>query len=517
MSGFRRQNQHTHGLLLWTLELDGQVVDREYILAKLNSRKITHVAGLSRENAPLDVHVSDWLNSDWGGVERNYINLLGFLTIFCAHRWPNRKLQNYEHYVNISSETLRSYLPIRVIPVVVNILRAAEVIEVNPTYLSAVAAKKSKREPFPKSFRVFRPKGGDYRVNTKSLPEFDTIRIEKLNKYLIKKGGEPITGDSSTTEVIKNNLQKVRLLDEAFEFARKFDYPSDNSRNRNIGLLEGAASYALMSLSPKERDYSGVFVNYHEHTGRMTHCLSSFPRIFRKFLRVKGYPIWNVDASAMHPCLAIKLYEYAKADPTRIEYERSQYKKRFSHNSDFYMTIGQLGEVEKKPDQSDEEFRQMLKDEVMLFLNGSVKNQYSTHLAKAYKKRFPILFAAMIDLKMNLVWKRGTPEFQELEKKLRKENTKKRPEPLALKDVYYKQVSQLLQRWEGDVILKQVCARLASEGVVIKGKHYQPWFIPFHDAIWCQQSFVKPIKKIMKEECMKLIGTSVPFKASAWV
>ena len=82
MSGFRRQNQHTHGLLLWTLELDGQVVDREYILAKLNRRKITHVAGLSRENAPLDVHVSDWLNSDWGGVERNYINFLGFLTIF---------------------------------------------------------------------------------------------------------------------------------------------------------------------------------------------------------------------------------------------------------------------------------------------------------------------------------------------------------------------------------------------------------------------------------------------------
>ena len=79
----------------------------------------------------------------------------------------------------------------------------------------------------------------------------------------------------------------------------------------------------------------------------MTPSSSSFPRIFRKFLRVKGYPIWNVDASAMHPCLAIKLYEYSKVDATRIEYERSQYKKCFSHNSDFYMTIGQLGEVEK--------------------------------------------------------------------------------------------------------------------------------------------------------------------------
>ena len=119
-------------------------------------------------------------------------------------------------------------------------------------------------------------------------------------------------------------------------------------------------------------------------------------------------------------------------------------------------------------------------------------------------------------LKQNLIWKRGSLEFKELQKKLAKENTKKRETPLVIKDVYYKQVSQLLQRWEGDVILKQICARLVTEGVVIKDKTYQPWFIPFHDAIWTKQSFVKPIKKIMKEECLKLIGTSVPFKASRW-
>jgi hypothetical protein len=514
MSGFRRINTNTQGILLWTLTLDGQVVDRDYILSKLKSRGITHVSSSVKQNAPKDIDAFEWLNRSCGLLDKNYIYLLYYLTIFCAHRWPDRKKKDYEQFVNIHSATWTDLLPNRLLPIIRNILTAAEVLEYNDNFLSASAAKKAKKKPFSKSVRVF--PAFENKVNTKSLPDIDTARVIENSDWLKQQESNAITGHLNTTEVIKINLGKIRLVDEALDFAQKAEYSSNNSRNKNISLIESVASYALMSLTPKERDHTKVFANYHEHTGRMTHCLSSFPRVFRKFLRVKNYPIWNVDASAMHPCLAIKLYDYAKAAPSRIAYEKAQYKKRFSHNSDFYLTIGQLGEIERKPDQTDDEFRDMLKKEVMLFLNGNVKAQNSTHLAKAYKKRFPILFSTMIHLKQNLIWKRGSLEFKELQKKLAKENTKKRETPLVIKDVYYKQVSQLLQRWEGDVILKQICARLVTEGVVIKDKTYQPWFIPFHDAIWTKQSFVKPIKKIMKEECLKLIGTSVPFKSSKW-
>ena len=42
----------TQGILLWILALDGQLVDRDYILSKLKRRRISHVDSKTKQSAP---------------------------------------------------------------------------------------------------------------------------------------------------------------------------------------------------------------------------------------------------------------------------------------------------------------------------------------------------------------------------------------------------------------------------------------------------------------------------------
>ncbi len=106
MSGFKRNSTHNDGILLWTLVLDDEVVDKLYLFKELKSRGIKTVKGPDKHSGAEDINVEEWLDRKWGGVERNYCWLLFFITIFCSMRWPDLEGNDYEHYKNITGKIL---------------------------------------------------------------------------------------------------------------------------------------------------------------------------------------------------------------------------------------------------------------------------------------------------------------------------------------------------------------------------------------------------------------------------
>ena len=99
MAGTKRKNTHTGGILLFTLVLDKEVIDKDYILKQLQSREIIEVDGVrKRDGSTVKINVHDWLTKKRKRQERNYCWLLFYITIFCARRWPDIDGADYEQY-----------------------------------------------------------------------------------------------------------------------------------------------------------------------------------------------------------------------------------------------------------------------------------------------------------------------------------------------------------------------------------------------------------------------------------
>ena len=524
MSGFKRINTNTKGVLLWTLKLDDEVIDKEYLLLKLKSREITEVESVKKSDGSCErIVVADWLNKEYGGTHRNYCWLLFYLTIFCAFRWPDREAEDFEEFVNIPKDTWDDLIPNskgqRII--ISNILEASEVIEVNHKYLSAAAAANSGAVPFSKSYRIFN--GSNRKITSASIPEIDTTKVFNNERWLNNNTNTAINGDGDTTEAIKSHYKMLRISDEAIDIAERFDYSyADNPTRAKAIVLSNVSkihSFAALTKKPSQREYWNYSFKYHAHVGRCYHNLTQFKKAFRYMLTVKGAPLWQVDAGAAHPFLLIKLYDRAEAHATNLERERKKYSTRFSHNSDFYSTVGEFGKIARESaKQTDEDYRLMVKGMFWEFIFGKPNRPDECEFTQAYQRLFPILLRTINTMKTSWVVGKKSIEFKKIEEKWKRRNAKlkreERPE-IPLTDMQYVQLSYLMQQLEGDIMIKGVCRHLVHEGLVVDGKLRKPWFIPLHDAIWCQRYAAKPLTKLMKEYWHKETGAIPAFKRTS--
>jgi len=473
-----------------------------------------------------DINVKEWLNRKWGGVERNYCWLLFTLTIFCARRWPDRNLHDYEEYKNIGIETWNQYIPNSEgqLTIIRNILEAAQVLQWNHRYLSKAAAAKTGKIPFSKSVRIFDSDQVHYRsITSKAISGFDTKPVFENSKWLNSNDDLPITGDHKTTEVIRDNIALIRIPDNALEVVEAFDFSKEDnpeeSKSSNYRSVATVHSFAARGLKDSEREYWNISIRYHEHTGRVYHNYASFPRKFRHLLTIKGFPIRQVDAVAAHPFLLIKLYDEAEAPPQDVERERSFYNKRFSHNNDFYTTVGKFGNIPRASEgQGPDEYRSMVKGMFWEFVYGKPKHPSRCSFTRAYEQLFPILMRTINKMKTTWVVGQNSLVFQKIEESWKKESRKRATagkEPIPVEDFQYKQLSYLMQRLEGEIMIKGVCHQLAHKGIEVDGKMVKPWFVPVHDAIWCQRYMVKPIKRLMKKMWFEKLGAKAAFTSKS--
>ena len=112
MSGLKNRNKNTGGVLLYTLVINGELVDRDYVLKRLKEKGITTVKGPEKKKTPTeDIDVEKWLKKERDGLERNYVWFIFYLTIFCSRRWPFRKPDGREQFINIGKTVWDLYIP----------------------------------------------------------------------------------------------------------------------------------------------------------------------------------------------------------------------------------------------------------------------------------------------------------------------------------------------------------------------------------------------------------------------
>jgi len=519
MSGFKRNNSSNDGILLWTLVLDDELVDKFYLLKELDSRGIKTVKGPDKRTGAEDINVEEWLEKKWGGVERNYCWLLFFITIFCSMRWPDLEGSDYEHYKNIRSDTLDNYIPNSKgqRTIIRHILEESGVFKWNDHYLTAAAAAKTGNVPFSKSFAIA---DGFQKVSYRSVADhIDTSKVFNNEKWLNNTTNKPITGDLVTTQAIEAHFKKLRITDDAVEVANTLEYKSKRSKDANVRIITKLHSFAALSAKDSQREYWNIDFKYWSHTGRAYHNLTSYPKALRHLLTIKGAPLWQVDCVAAHPFLLTKLYDEAKATESALNRERKSYSTRFSHNSDFYETVGSFGKIPKKSaQQSDEEYRKMVKDMFWKFIYDKPKQPTDCAFTQAYQRLYPILLHTINTMKTTWVVDKKSDVFKRIEQKLivtNRRRVKRGEEEIPITDKQYKQLSYLMSRLEGDIVIRGVCHELAHVGVEVKGKMVKPWFLPLHDAIFCQQDKVKPIKQVMKRHWKEKIGYGGAFTSTS--
>jgi hypothetical protein len=529
MAGFKRKNTHNGGVLLFTLVLDGELIDKNYILKKLTSGGIGEVDGVRRKDGSTErINPEQWLNKKFGGRERNYCWLLFFMTIFCARRWPQIEAKDYEQYKNISSDYFNTYLPNSKgqRTIIRSILEAAGVLKWNDHYLTATAAAKTGAAPFTKSIAVA---DGFDKVTYRSVPEVDTTGVIDNDVWLNNRDIIPITGDQTTTDAIAENYKKIRVVDDAVEQCEGIDFVTralkkgkdpEKAKQFAIRLLDKISSYAGMSLKDSEREHWNYGFSYRDHTGRCYHDLCNLSEEVRHLVSIKGAPIWAVDASAAHPFLLMQLYDRARGLDHKIEAEKKKYSTRFSYNNDFYSSVGELGKIPRlNAAESDEDYRGRIKGMFWQFIYGEKKTVQQCPFTFAYQRLYPILLDTVNRLKSEWWMAKDSSAIERIQQKLKQDNrrrVKRGDEELPLSSKAYKQLSYLVSQLEGEIVIKGVCNELATKGVQVKGKMVKPWFIPLHDAVLCQQSMVKPIKQLMKRWCLEKTGDTAPFTAKPW-
>ena len=510
MSGLKNRNKNTGGVLLYTLVINGELVDRDYVLKRLKEKGITTVKGPEKKKTPTeDIDVEKWLKKERDGLERNYVWFIFYLTIFCSRRWPFRKPDGREQFINIGKKVWDLYIPNskgqRII--IKNILKAAEILKFNESYLSESLAKSMGKHGSSKSVALFEDPENPFTLEPtyRSLPDLNTVGVFDNEKWLNSKDRLPIKGDLKTTEAIEENLAGIRLSEEVLEDVEAFDYSKITSKAWDKSYLNGILSFAGLKLKQSERQHWNIGFRYHESIGRCYHCYSNFPTRFRHRLTYKGAPIYQIDCKAAHPFLLIDLYNDAKAAPIALQREKKRYSARFSHNSDFYFTVGKIGGIKREtPDQTDEQYRKMVKEMFWNYIYDEYREEELEHnpFAQAYQKTFPILYRTIVEYKTELKFRKGTLVYLKLFEKLAMKRTGLSPEEAAkisIKNVLHIQLNYKLNRLEGEIMIKNVCRHLVHKGIEVEGKVISPWFIPFHDAIFCQQYTVKPIKRLMRE------------------
>ena len=175
-------------------------------------------------------------------------------------------------------------------------------------------------------------------------------------------------------------------------------------------------------------------------TGRLYGSWSNIPRELRGLLLIKGQPTAEVDIKSAQPTMLVKLYK------NRDSKECKRFI-RIIESGWFYECI--MRDLEDKN-------RDRTKTEVMSFLCGRMKGTPSIY--KFFKEHLPELLA----------------EIEELRK------------------IDYRTLARMLQRFESDVIVRNICRRFPVYSM--------------HDGAICQVSLAQKVKEATEEAVLEYCG-----------
>ena len=537
-------NYNFNSVMIHSFTIDGEVINKNYIINELKRRKILKLSGQkladlqNSKSADGATHKQFdpfiWLNREYGKSEhtgepfqRNYLWLMRYLTLVVQMTYSNRT-QPIWFFKNINSENLEKYVSNKhgLLTEIQSILNEARILKFNESYSVGVGGHTKSVSLHPRFKKA--------KVSYISLPDLDCSFM--ADKRWRKDNQKLIEDDEKTSTHIIHNLSRLRLDDLRDVHSTMYSYfdyldnhpdkdgLTDFGKNKYHSQLAAINEFAgtcdldgnKITEAQRKKSQQNYF-RYHAHTGRVYSQFTSFPKIFRRHLSYKGARLSVVDIRSAHPWLLLNWYLRAKAHPTNIQREKDKYRKWFTDRQDrdsFYERLAnhplcKLNQP-KKGQESRKTYRDYVKGRYFTFLYDEPHDEFDCGITSVYQKEFPILTKTLNDAKSSFDTKQRGAILDYVENTMARENKKiakenqqleaddKPLKPLkVIEDYAHVKVALENSQFEGNVMIGKVCPELADEGI---------WHFPIHDAIACQTRRVRDVKRVMKKHWKDAIG-----------
>jgi hypothetical protein len=360
------------------------------------------------------------------------------LILESGHRYA--EAENAAFWVSLHSRWLGKLLTSRDASAAVQTLCDLGVIERNDRYSAG---------RFSKSYRLAQP----YRDAPLAFqPLTDAPLARKLREHSDERTIEAI-GDNQARTAVFRSLQTITIAPEAKEFAESHPFTSSAQR----------ASWLLTLQDFAQRRF---WLRADENTGRIFHNVTQCPRGLRKFLRIEGEHVAEVDIAAAQPFFALSLFP--KDHPERAAYAR------LVTSNDFYAEL-----FMRMPKAN----RRAWGSELEAWTRDSThRDRFKRHTLRHVfydvmpTDKSPAVFQAVGDVSP---WLAGE---------------------LALRRVCgASELATCLQTKEADLVLGRVIPRVMHELPDCRVSS-------IHDGFLCSDRFASDLKAIIEEEAARMLG-----------
>ena len=417
----------------------------------------------------------NFLQRERNGVNFGEIKIFLFITILLS-RVLSEKSKGDNYFKNLCRDFLKTFIYKDDISTIVHLLLAAKVIEVK-SYSADLH--------FCKSFR-FNP---DYNlVGTQHLNLNTNVLGKDKLKLWMKDSIVPIPEEPDLYTAYLRNYKAIEFDSHGLDIVKRMKYKTDKKRLANVYAAEAIDSFGNKNHKGA-KNFDELYCRYDTGTGRMYTNICNFRKDFRYLLLYKNKPLSQVDCSSCHPLMLIKHYENAvDIGFDELKKEREEYYDLFKGGGDFYLSIGEMAGISRKPKETDEDYRGRVKnDHYYSFLYDRPHKPDACALTKAYTENFPILLSRINYIKTIII----LPTSDEVYGRVVAEP--------------HTQFSFINLRLEGEIMIHGVAKELASTK-----KHI--WFTTIHDAVLCQKSNVAFVTKVMQKHFKRVLGFDAFFK-----
>ena len=402
----------------------------------------------------------------------------------------NKNENDFDGYVNLQSEILGHFMGERYYAGIIKQLEKSKIIDINPHYL---------KDEFSRSYRLT-PQYANQ--NIISIP-FDSVRAAGY-----------VTKFNNWNQKYLNEIQKVTVYKTLFDNLYKIKF---DCKKATLYLRNNVGSYNHDQINSRKwviekfsnKDY---FFKVDEKTGRAYNNLTSLPREFRQFVSFKGTRLMQLDIANSQPLLLCTLFEkYWTSYQKFVQLVYSQRKdQELALNMGVFKILNDYRKIE-------------IADEEKTEYDGHAAYPAIIYLTELPSVKFPSDILQYIDLTQRgkfydefMEYLKANGETEVPERSAFKEEFFKRVffnsvdrtntylyekwlfkwMPHVLDAIYwykredYKNLSNLMQKNEATVIIKNICAELLALNPV-------PYFLTIHDSIICNKKHAKKIKQIM--------------------
>lgn len=381
------------------------------------------------------------LDTEWASAKaRDKLACVVHLILEGAHLDARHDREDF--FVSLHSRMLGDLLGSRYAPAALTALDTLGVIEVNPSYSVGRFAKSYRlAEPYRHAPTVFRPIR-------------DKVTARKLQSADEQRTAEAVAGNP-TRRAIFESLRTITVSPEAGAFADSFPFKSSFQRSAWLLTLRNFAQ-------------GRFWLTADENTGRVFHNVTQCPRELRRFLRLAGEPVAEVDIGAAQPFFALSLFP-----PDHPE--RRAYAELVTA-ADFYGSLFDLMPKAKR--------RSWGSDVASWTPDSTHRDRFKKHTCQHVfygttpEDSAPAVFEALGTVSP---WLAG-------ELALRRA---KKDGATAL--------ARELQSKEAELVLGRVIPRIVSE---LPDCHA----VTIHDGILCPARFASEIRRLMEEEAESVFG-----------